>query len=100
MSFDTLEFEELAKIRKKLEDKILAGLEKNLDDLVKCYLQELTPRVGPGYMGGGILMEKIAEKIAIRLVEDNYQTIASRVDMDAIIKMVQLRAVGKTFGDK
>lgn len=46
------------------------------------------------------MSSRIAELVAARWVDENFSDLAKRIDMDAIVKMVQLRAVGKAMGER
>jgi hypothetical protein len=59
--------------------------------------QSLADEVVPSPYNTSRLEDAIAEQFATRWVNENFDKVAAKIDLDMVVKMAQFRAVGKAF---
>lgn len=87
------------KLTQEIIDSITKSVEEEFDKKKEYWVKEYVEEVlrGPNRIGSGAVTElysKIADLIAKRFYEENYQAIVMHLDLNRIQKMVELKAVG------
>lgn len=79
----------------QIQIKVSEYLDRASDEILK----ELKIRVDD-YHGRASISHVATELIAQRWVNENYDKIAEKINLERVVKMAEYRAVGKTFGER
>lgn len=89
-------------LRKVVADRVEEEFEKIADAVVKS-LTELEHGFGGNRIRDELLRDLqngIIKRIVDRFVVENYDVIVSKMDMDLIVRMAQLKAAGRTVSNE
>lgn len=85
-------------VKKELYRRLEKAVDKAMDDLVETIIREVVPNTGFGSRDGSALFTRASDIIATRFVTENYDRIVAKIDIDSIVRLASLRAVGKVSG--
>lgn len=83
--------------KEELAERVMIEVESKFLDVVKSVVASLADQK---WNTEDLVYKFTAEKIAQRIVNENFDVIASKIDLDRVAKMAEFSAVGKALGQQ
>jgi rubrerythrin len=81
-------------VKQAIIDSCCERIERDIEQISAKILNDLTDA---NYGGLRQITDKVAEKIAQRFYEENYEKIVSSIDVERVAKMAEFSAIGKAL---